>query len=133
MATGLALAATAGVMLPGCDKDPIEQKPIYRAPYEKELLFDNYSIDSIKVPVVQKYADDTACKKIYLTVDEDNNFSAWNAEGMSFLRTEFLQPAVEVSPKVTGNGAIRFRPARFSIYPADSIWYVQNGWTFRQR
>ena len=64
-AAALALLATVGLMLPSCEKE--KDKPIYRAPYEKELFFRDGDEDSIAVPVVQKYADDTACKKIYLT------------------------------------------------------------------
>ncbi|MCM1532112.1 MAG: hypothetical protein NC048_07220 [Bacteroides sp.] len=127
----LALAGTAGVMLPSCEKEPVEKKPIYRAPYEKELFFKPGEADSIATPIVQQYADDTACKKIYLTTKSDCNF-ARGADFINKYRTIILEPALNVSQKVTGRGAIYI--GNDAIYPADSAWYVQNGWTLiRQR
>lgn len=128
----LALAATAGVMLPGCDKDPIEQKTIYRAPYEKELFFRDGNEDSITVSVVQKYADDTACKKIYLTTKPYCDLTD-GADFVNKYRAIILQPVLNVSPKVTGRGDIYISKRPDAIYKEDSIWYVQNGWNVRQR
>ena len=130
----LALAATAGLMLPACDKEPEQTtgsaEPVYRAPYEKELFFDAYDADSIEVPVVQKYADDTACKKIYLTTKPHCNFS-YGPDYMISWREQLLEPALAVSPKVTGRGDIYIKKGPDQIYYDDSIWFVQNGWRFR--
>lgn len=129
----LALAATAGLTLPACDKEPdttATSEPVYRAPYEKELFFDTYDADSIKVPVVQKYADDTACKKIYLTTKPYCDLSG-GPDYMIGWRELLLEPALAVSPKVTGRGDIYIMKGPNQIYYDDSIWFVQNGWRFR--
>lgn len=125
----LALAVLAGLMLPACDKEPDNQTitPVYRAPYEKELLFSGSDADSIAVPVVKKYADDTACKKIYLTTKPICDF-ADGAEFVHEYRVIILEPALAVSEKVTGRGDIYIGKKEDAIYAADSIWYVLNGW-----
>lgn len=99
----LALAGTAGLTLPSCEKEPKEEP--YREPYEKVLMFNEYNADSILTPVVKKYAKDRACTTIYLTPDSNSSFNT----GASFLhgyRTKLLQPALDVSTKVTGRGSI---------------------------
>lgn len=130
----LALTATTSFMLPACDKEPDTQsatsEPVYRAPYEKELFFDNCDADSIEVPVVKKYADDTACKKIYLTTKPHCDFS-YGPDFMINWREQLLEPALAVSPKVTGRGDIYIMDGPNQIYYTDSIWYIQNGWRFR--
>ena len=121
--------ALAGLTLTACDKEPDNQTatPVYRAPYEKELLFSGSDADSIAVPVVKKYADDTACKKIYLTTKPRCDF-ADGAEFVNKYRTIILEPALAVSENVTGRGDIYIGKKEDAIYAADSIWYVQNGW-----
>ncbi|MDE7101285.1 MAG: hypothetical protein K2O37_00625 [Bacteroidales bacterium] len=115
----------------GCDKEPVEKAPVYRAPYEKELRFNNVNSDSIKMPIVQKFARDTACKHIYLTVTNDNNYTNLDADDMNTLRN-ILNDRIQLAPnKMSGRGNFRFM--RGVIRLADSIWYVQNGWTINQR
>lgn len=127
----LALAATAVLTLPSCDKEPEEKAPVYRAPYEKELRFNHYDIDSIEMPIVQKFARDTACKHIYLTVTDDNNFTGVPTNNISILRNS-LNDRIQLAPnKISGRGDFCFTYGAASL--ADSIWFVQNGWTINQR
>ncbi len=128
----LALAGATGLMLPSCDKEPDTQTttPVYRAPYEKELLFGSDNADSIAVPVVKRYADDTACKKNYLTTKPRCDFTN-GAEFVNKWRTIILEPALAVSEKVTGRGNIYIYDKPGAIYTNDSIWFVQNGWNVK--
>ena len=116
--------ALAGLTLTACEKE--NDKPIYRAPYEKELFFKNGKMDSVQEPVVRKYVEDTACKHIYMVVESDNNYTAYEAEDIGIIRTQ-LQSRVELSSKVLGRGDFRFSPGLANVN--DSVWFVQNGWT----
>ena len=125
--------ALAGLSLTACEKEPVEKNttPIYRAPYEKELRFNNNSVDSIEMPIVQKFTRDTACKHIYLTVTDDNNYAGCDADAIAYIRN-YLDERIQLAPnKTSGRGNFRFM--RGVARPADSIWYVQNGWTINQR
>ena len=124
----LALAGVAGLTLPSCEKE--NDKPIYRAPYEKELFFDEYNMDSISFDNVRKYAKDTACKHIYLTVAEDNDFTPYGTNNILGLRN-MLQECINFSNNISGRGDFHFRPNTASVN--DSLWFVQNGWTIRQK
>ena len=123
--------ALAGMAMTACDKEPVEKAPVYRAPYEKELRFNNVNSDSIKMPIVQKFARDTACKHIYLTVTDDNNYRNIDADDINTLRN-ILNDRIQLAPdKTSGRGNFRFM--RGVIRLEDSVWYVQNGWTINQR
>ena len=116
--------ALAGLTLTACEKE--NDKPIYRAPYEKELFFKNGKMDSVQEPVVKKYVDDTACKHIYLTVMDDNDFTGYSRESVESLH-RFLQQRIELSNNISGRGDFRFSPGLANVN--DSVWFVQNGWT----
>ncbi|MCM1532110.1 MAG: hypothetical protein NC048_07210 [Bacteroides sp.] len=124
----LALAGTAGLMLPACEKE--KDKSIYRAPYEKELFFNQDNVDSVGDKNVRKYVDDTACKHIYMVVESDNDYTGYSTEDINIVKT-ILQRRVELSDKVSGRGDFHFRPNTASVN--DSLWFVQNGWTVRQK
>ena len=115
-----------------CEKEK-DRTPIYRAPYEKELPFDNSNndTDSIEIPIVQKFARDTACKHIYLKVKDNNNHTSFPTEWISLLRN-YLDERIQLAPeKISGRGDFWFGRGRTT--PADSIWFVQHGWTVNQR
>ena len=126
----LALAGVAGLILPSCEKEPVEKKPVYRAPYEKELFFNRGKLDSISIENVQKYANDTSCKHIYMVVEADNDYTIYDSDDVGIIRGT-LQKRLDVSDKVSGRGDFHFRPNTVSVN--DSLWFVQNGWTVRQK
>lgn len=107
-----------------CEKEP--SAPVYRAPYEKELWFTKGESDSIESNVVLHYADDTACKRIYLVVKPDNNYMGYDTKNITALCNK-LKTRVSLSDKVCGKGNFHFMPGMVS--KEDSIWFVQNGWT----
>ena len=126
----LSILLTSVVLISqSCEKEK-DRTPIYRAPYEKELPFDEMNIDSIEPAIIQKFVRDTACKHIYLKVTDDNNFTSYNGAYIGMLRN-ILQQRIDLGNNISGRGDFRFRPSTASI--EDSIWFVQNGWTIRQR
>ena len=110
-----------------CEKD---RTPIYRAPYEKELPFGDNNTDSIEIPIVQKFARDTACKHIYLKVTDDNNLTSYSTDVISLMRG-YLDQCIQLAPeKISGRGDFHFMPGKAIL--DDSIWFVQHGWTVLQ-
>ena len=117
-----------GLLAVACEKESSE--PVYRAPYEKELRFSDYTYDSIKMPIVQKFARDTACKHIYLTVKDNNKYSAYLTDDVKLLRN-YLDKRIQLAPeKISGRGDFYFSEGQASV--ADSLWFVEQGWTIRQ-
>ena len=120
--------ALAGLTLTACDKE--KDKTTYRDPYEKELRFNNRNIDSVRANFVQKFAYDTACKYIYLTVTDDNNFTTQSSIGITNLH-KILDESIQLAPdKISGRGDFFFEKGVATT--ADSLWFVQNGWTICQ-
>ena len=118
-----------GLLAVACEKEPSE--PVYRAPYEKELRFNHYDTDSIEMPIVQKFARDTACKHIYLTLTDDNNFTNQNENNITGVRN-YLDKRIQLAPeKISGRGDFYFSKGDASV--ADSLWFVAQGWTVNQR
>ena len=121
--------ALAGLTLTACEKE--NDKLIYRAPYEKELRFNDYNGDSIEMPIVQKFARDTACKHVYLTLTDDNNFTNQTTDDITGWRN-YLDKRIQLAPnKISGRGDFYFSKGNASI--ADSLWFVEHGWTVNQR
>ena len=118
-----------GLLAVACEKE--SSKPVYRAPYEKELRFNDSNIDSIATPIVQKFAHDTACKHVYLTVKDDNNYTTYTADEITkYLRNE-LGDLIALAPeKISGRGDFFFEKGVAAT--ADSLWFVEHGWTIRQ-
>ena len=112
-----------------CEKEK-DRTPIYRAPYEKELPFNQINIDSIEPAIIQKFVRDTACKHIYLKVTDDNNFTSNSTNGINTVRNG-LDERIQLAPeKISGRGDFQFMPGRAIL--DDSIWFVQHGWTVNQ-
>lgn len=90
-----------------------------------ERTFEKYDVDAIK-----KMANDKSVRYIYLTP-----ISSWAGSSSNFMKKmgqNFLQPRLAASPKVRGRGNFRTDPGVMAAIPADSLWYVQNGWTFNK-
>ena len=123
--------ALAGMAMTACDKEPVEKAPVYRAPYEIELGFDAFNLDSIAIPFVQKFARDTACKHIYLTHRTPTSFYGSSSNGITEVR-DYLNERIQLAPnKTSGRGEFVFQHG--VILPTDSVWFVQNAWTLKLR
>ncbi|MBR1699799.1 MAG: hypothetical protein IJ714_08450 [Bacteroidales bacterium] len=93
---------------------------------ELEHTFEKYDVDAIK-----KLAHDKSVHYIYLTP-----VSSWAGSSSNFMKKmgqNFLQPRLAASPKVRGRGDFRTDPGVMAAIPTDSLWYVQNGWTFNKQ
>ncbi len=131
LALALTLTGAAGLMLPSCEKEPKPTEIVYpyRDPYEKTLWFSSEEPDSIQPKIIKYFANDPACTHIYLTLTAKARDDALPSSFITNVRKE-LQKRVEISPKVSGRGDWWFQSG--NALPADSLWFVQNGWTVNQ-
>lgn len=117
--------AGAGMLLNACDKDDCPQEPQGR---KVEFV---YAVDGPLIPVedVKLAAADPEISTIYLRPIGDgwDRFSVYN---INFHRKNYLQPILDISAKIRGLGDYPFRPG--AALPADSLWYVQHGWTINK-
>lgn len=99
--------------------------------HDVEIVFDDTNIDNILTfETLQNYANDKTIKTIYLVPTRH-----WNgrvARNITAMRRNFLQPRMEISPKIRGRGDFDFALGEASKVPADSVWFVQQGWTINK-
>ena len=93
-----------------------------------ELTFGK--IKSIEMSEIERYAQDPSVRTIYLVPTD--NWQKSKSGNINFLRKNFLQPRLDVSPKVRGRGDFNYDPGEASVIPGDSLWYVQHGWTINK-
>ena len=135
LARVLPILGIAGASLfAGCSK---EDEP----PHDVEITF----VASDPWDIIQKNPDGTRqvsqlikdyvaqpnVRTIYLVPMGD--WGHISASGIPAIRKKTLEYAINYSPKVRGRGDFTFRPGRASMFPEDSLWYVQNGWTINKR
>ncbi|MBR1699798.1 MAG: hypothetical protein IJ714_08445 [Bacteroidales bacterium] len=130
----LSMATIAGAtLLPtSCNKDEpaVEQHDVIIEldggnATELDRTFEKYDIDTIK-----KLDQDKTVRYIYLTP-----VSTWREirpKNMQLMRKNALEPRMAASPKVRGRGDFKTTPGVMAAIPTDSLWYVQNGWTFNK-
>lgn len=85
---------------------------------------------TIEISEIERYAQDPSVRTIYLVPTGDWQFA--NYGNINFMRKNFLQPRLDISPKVWGRGDFNFTPGQASLIPGDSLWYVQHGWTINK-
>lgn len=90
-----------------------------------DRTFEKYNIDEIK-----KLDHDKTVRYIYLT--PVSNWGGFGSKNMQIFRKNALEPTLAASPKVRGRGDFKTAPGVMAAIPADSLWYVQNGWTFNK-
>lgn len=90
-----------------------------------DRTFDKYNIDEIK-----KLDHDKTVRYIYLTPIK--SWGGWTSDDMHALCQKALQPRMAASPKVRGRGDFRTDPGVMAAIPTDSLWCVQQGWTFNK-
>lgn len=121
------LAIAGAGLMASCDKDDEPDVP----QHDVELPFTKWTADQrLTFPILWGYINDPAVRYIYLVVEGDwNNYTPDN---ISQTRDNFLQPRMEMSPKMRGRGDFHFTPGAASRVPSDSLWYVQQGWTINK-
>lgn len=94
--------------------------------HDVELTF---SIDkSIEYGTIERHAKDPSVRTIYLVPIED--WQRGHSGNINYLREKFLQPRLDISPKVWGRGNFNFTPGMAD--KADSLWFLQHGWTINK-
>ena len=79
---------------------------------------------------VQNYAKDETIKAIYLV--PTGHWGGCTAYNITYARNNFLQPRLNISPKIRGRGDFDFKLGEASKVPDDSLWFVKNGWTINK-
>jgi hypothetical protein len=85
---------------------------------------------TIEISEIERYAKDPSVRTIYLV--PIGNWQRAERIGIRSLRQKFLQPRLDISPKVWGRGNFTFSPGEASVIPSDSLWYIQHGWTINK-
>ena len=115
------LGFAGATLTTSCEKEP---EPLH----DVELTF---SVDkSIEMSEIERYAQDPNVRIIYLVPIDDWQRAKYG--NINFLRKNFLQPRLNISPKVWGRGNFNFIPGQASVIPGDSLWYIQHGWTINK-
>ena len=81
--------------------------------------------------LLQEYIDDENIDSIYLIPVVP--WHSYTATDITNFRQNVLQPIMEMSPKLRGQGDFNFFRGEASKVPEDSLWFVANGWTINKR
>ncbi len=97
-----------------------------------EIKFNNENADKVLTfDVLRNYANDATIRTIYLVPIE--HWDGMVAGNITFMRKNFLQPRLNISPKIRGRGDFDFVLGEASKVPTDSLWFVQQGWTINKK
>ena len=126
----LALAATAGLMLPACDKNKIDEEPFEQ--YDEEIYYYHNNNDNPKwhVDTIRKYASDKYIRYIYITIAPGETFTHLDSYEIAWHRRQ-LQFAMKETPKCRGRGNFEFTPG--CCLTPDSLDFVDMGFTVNQQ
>lgn len=127
--------AGASMFIGGCEKNeeivPTRDVEItFTSVYWDDLFYDE---NGVRYPSkkAQEYVKDPSIRTIYIM--PEGTWSTIPADGIIALRKVTLEKMLNYSPKFRGKGDFDFWPGEASKVPADSLWYVQNGWTINKR
>ena len=81
--------------------------------------------------LIKDYVAQPNVRTIYLV--PVGSWVIYDCNGITGMRKNTLEYAINYSPKVRGRGDFTFWPGAASLVPEDSLWYVQNGWTINKR
>ena len=123
------MAMIAGMPLltsTSCEKDPIPTRDV-------EYTFDTNTADEkfLNLQPFRDLANDKTIRYIYLV--PTGTWGGLMDKNITIFRQNALQPAIEISPKIKGKGDFNFHLGEASKVPADSLWYVQQGWTINKK
>lgn len=119
------LAIAGGSFLSSCEKEEIPTKDV-------DLKFFQDYYEEIEPANIQKHIDDPTVRTIYLSVVNQGYYENYGKNGVANLREVLLQPRIEMAPeKIRGKGNFKLTPGL--ITEADSLWFVQNGWTINKQ
>lgn len=134
------LLATA-TTFSGCNKDKQKEKNEetfgYITPKDTVVLYFRTNLQAL-VSTENGTIDISDLLKYYISRPETNMIYAEPVEwwgGISTnmihkIRTKYLEPVINASPKIRGRGDFDFVPGRTT--EEDSLWFIQNGWTINK-
>ena len=109
-------------------KSPEPETPII----QRDTVFE-FGLNDVEIVLdmdtLQKYVNSKSIREIYLV--PKGHWTALGPNNVSNLR-KYLQPRMELSKKMHGYGDFDFNLGAASKVPADSLWYVENGWTINK-
>ena len=126
----LAIAAAPAFTSCGNDDDFDTQK------HDVELTFtDNPHIgehvEQITIENIQNHLADRSVNNIYMRVLDNNDYTQTSANGIHNM-TQYFDQRIQLAPgRIFGRGDFNF--AIGVADRADSLWFVQHGWTVNQR
>jgi hypothetical protein len=118
----MAMLALTPAAFMSCDKD----EPLIM--HDTTYTFNSDTGEEFTLDQIKASADSGSVKTIYL--QPLGRRTSYTQTNINEMRNNYLQPALDVSPKVRGKGNFEFVPGRALV--ADSLWYVANGWTINQ-
>lgn len=140
----LLLALAGATIFTACDK---ENEPVIDPPhngghdtttviqpephYNVELIFNAQDISHIHVDTIKKHDTNTRVDTIFIMPEDEYCLTGLTTNGVVACRN-LLQQCVDASPKVRGKGDLVFG-SKIYVNPADSLWFVQQGWTVNER
>lgn len=130
---GLPALLIAGTgMMASCSKEDEPEPVPPEQQHDVELPFTVWTGDTrLAIPVLQKYIKDPSVRNIYMVAEGD--WLSYTYYNITYMRDNFMQPRMEMSPKLRGRGDFNFPVGEASKVPSDSLWYVQQGWTINKR
>ena len=81
--------------------------------------------------LIKDYVAQPNVRTIYLV--PVGSWIIYDCNGITGMRKNTLEYAINYSPKVRGRGDFTFPLGEASLVPEDSLWYVQNGWTINKK
>lgn len=127
--------AGASMFIGGCEKNeeivPTRDVEITFTSAHGEDLF--YDENGVRYPSkkAQEYIKDPTIRTIYIV--PEGSWGNMFADDITAIRKVTLEKMLNYSPKFRGKGDFNFVVGEASKVPADSLWYVQNGWTINKR
>lgn len=128
----LPILGLAGASLfTSCNKEddiiPYKEVDVLFFPNSLDVLCSKDNKGTIQInPTIKYHVADPATKTIYLVPDV--LWDGYDAEDITRLRKEVLEPVINYSPKIRGKGIFEFGYQEACKVPEDSLWIVQQGW-----
>lgn len=102
---------------------PIEHKNV-------KLFFYNEDLSAISPDTIKKYDAMSHIDTIYIMPGEALYFET--VPNTPNIFKNILQDRMSYSNKTHGKGDMKFCRGQAAALPADSLWYIANGWTINQ-
>ena len=110
-----------------------EPEPQPEPQHNVELFFNRMNTKQIDLDTIQKYVANQHVDTIFMIPDDEagigGGFSGYPSSSLPQVR-DYLEQRISVSRKVRGKGDLRFAVGK--ALPADSLWFVEQGWTVNQ-